>query len=351
MPGYRSTFCSVLLIVGSICAHPALAQQPPIDEATIERYNRRFEAEAKIKAPCAMPKASDSAKIVLLRVDGAEALSTVTIGSQDVATGTAAIVVEPGREPLYLIVASMSPTIWRLTGAVERIERLVLASLRTGPNRGVPGEMPLNGATGVASDRITFLRHPHCLSIYQVPSAWVAMAPSIVTYEIGRRPTAGAAFGAIAQVSVPSLAWQSTRRGKTIPMIVYSRSNSGMVIEGDPRDRIIIAGQNDLNEELKLFTPGGVTDIDANAVVASRPPERYAVLPQQAGLLQLLRSGALSRNADGDFLVRREIRLPAELNGGHKLILLRGVPEPAGEPGHVCVLVEETGAPLQGSHC
>jgi hypothetical protein len=285
-----------------------------------------------------------------LRIDNADALSTVTVGSQDVATRTGEIFIEPGREPLYLVVASMGPTIWRLTGAVERIERVVLAAMRTGPNRGVPGEMPLIGETGVAADRITFLRHPHCLAMAQLHSTWTALAPRIVKHEIGRGPASGAAFHEVSKVSVPSLAWRSNR-GAAAPMVAYDRSNSATVVEGDPGGLIVLKGQNDLNEELKLFTPGGVIDVNADAVVGSLQPERYAVLPQQAGLLQLLGTGALSRNREGDFLIQRKIRLPAELNGGHKLILGTGVQEPDGEPGHACVLVEETGAPLKGNRC
>jgi hypothetical protein len=341
----------MVLIAGLLSPHMASAQAPPIDDATIERDNKRFEAEAKIKAPCAMPKASDDAQLVLLRID-ADALSTVTVGSQDVATRTGEIVIEAGREPLYLIVTSMGgPTIWRLTGAVERIERLVLGGLRTGPNRGVPGEMPLAGATGVASDRVTFLRHPHCLAVYQPGPTWVAMVPSIVQHEIDRRPRSGGSFGTVSTISVPSLTIRSASGGKSAQMVVYDRKNSAMVVEGDPNDRIILKGQNDLGEELKLFIPGGVVNVDAGRVVASLPAETYAVLPQQAGLLQLMQSGALERNEDGDFLIRRKIRLPAELNGGHKLILPAGVPEPDGEPAHACVFVEETQTPIKGSRC
>ena len=351
MTGDRSRFILAAMVASSISTQSASAQQQPlIDDATIVRDNKRYEAEANIKTPCAMPKASDGAKIVLLRLDNADALSTVTVGSQDVATRTGEILVEPGRGPLYLVVASMGPTIWRLTGAVERVERLVLAGMRTGPNRGVPGEMPLIGETGISADRITFLRHPHCLSLHLLHASWTAVAPRIIKHEIGRGPATGAAFHEISRVSVPSLAWRSTR-GKSAPMIAYDRSNSATVIEGDPGNLIVLKGQNDLNEELKLFTPGGVTDIDADKVVASQHPERYAVLPQQAGLLQLLETGALSRNGEGDFLIQRKIRLPAELNGGHKLILLTGVQEPDGEPGHACVLAQETGAPLKGNRC
>jgi hypothetical protein len=124
-----------------------------------------------------------------------------------------------------------------------------------------------------------------------------------------------------------------------------------MMVAGDPTSRIIIEGRNDLDEELRIFAPGGVTQIDAQAVVASRPVEPYAVLPQQAGLIQLMQSGALSRDDEGDFIVERKIRLPAELNSGHRFHLRRGIPPPDGDSGRTCILVEDTGAALDGSRC
>ena len=68
----------------------------------------------------------------------AEALSSVTIGSQDVATRTGTIVVERGREPLYLVVGSFLPTIWRFSGAVERVERLLIPLELVGRERAAP---------------------------------------------------------------------------------------------------------------------------------------------------------------------------------------------------------------------
>jgi hypothetical protein len=329
---------------------PRLVTGHGVDAATIERDQQRFEAETGVKAPCSMPRVSDGTKIVLLRAS-AEALSTVTIGSQDVATRTGAIVVDAGREPLYLIVVSHTPTVWSVAGAVERIERLVMAALFTGPNRGVPGETPLIGATGIARDRVTFLRHPHCLRLYEPSSTWIDTVDYLVKHELGRENVRRGDFGAVSEVSVPSFAYQSLRGSRRMPMVAYNRSNSALVVEGDPDSEIIISGRNDLDEELKIFTPGGVVQIDAEAVVASRQAEPYQVLPQQAGLLQLMQSGALSRDDAGDFIIERKIRLPAELNGGHKLRLRTGVPPPDGPAGFSCILSEETGTALSGSRC
>ena len=68
-----------------------------------------------------------------------------------------------------------------------------------------------------------------------------------------------------------------------------------------------------LEAELRRFSPGGVIEIDPAKVVSPVPVASYDVLPQQAGLLQLMRSGALTQNRGGEFLIYRKIRYPAGL--------------------------------------
>ena len=51
--------------------------------------------------------------------------------------------------------------------------------------------------------------------------------------------------------------------------------------------------------------------IDAAAVVGGQPVTNYEILPQQAGLVQLLIDGALVRNDRGDFVVARKPAFPA----------------------------------------
>ena len=100
------------------------------------------------------------------------------------------------------------------------------------------------------------------------------------------------------------------------------------------------------------FFPGGVVDIDPKAVVASVPAVSYEVLPSQAGLVQLLSTGALTQNSSGEYIVRRKIRFPAGLAGAHSVtfLVLKGTPYPDGDPAHSCVIVEETGE-SKGAAC
>jgi hypothetical protein len=92
-----------------------------------------------------------------------------------------------------------------------------------------------------------------------------------------------------------------------------------------------------------------VIELDPRRVVASLPVDRYQVLPQAAGLLQLVRSGALAQNRNGEYLIKQKMRFPAELTGSHSVqfLLLRGVPLPDGDPGHSDVISEETGEKIK----
>jgi hypothetical protein len=95
------------------------------------------------------------------------------------------------------------------------------------------------------------------------------------------------------------------------------------------------------------FHPGGVVEVDAKSVVSIQPATPYSVLPEEAGLLQLLHRGDLMADGYGNmtFVINRQIRFPAELYGPHlrHFLLPPGVPMPSGDPGHSCVKSEETG--------
>jgi len=107
---------------------------------------------------CSLPAASEKSKVVLLGASETDALSSVTVATQDDITGVGNIRVEPGDEPIYLVVVSFQPTIWRFDGAVERIERAVVTTARTGLNEGNPKSPPLAGVTRRRPEAIRTMR-------------------------------------------------------------------------------------------------------------------------------------------------------------------------------------------------
>jgi hypothetical protein len=68
--------------------------------------------------------------------------------------------------------------------------------------------------------------------------------------------------------------------------------------------------------------------------------------------VQLLVSGALVRAKGGEYIVKQKTRFPAGLAGAHSVTFLlpTGVPYPEGDPGHSCVVIEETGL-KRGAGC
>ena len=311
---------------------------------------RQQEAEAA-RAGCAMPKASENAKVIIFSVSEIEALSSVTLGSQDTVVHAGRVVVEPGSEPLYLIIPTSRATIWQFSGAVERIERLVMSSSLTGPNDNNPQKPPLVGATGIASDRLNFFSRSDCVRYFDSnPSSASVETVTAVRNATGKEPIVMAKRSVSALV-VPSGKIGTLKDDRPQPLIIQ-KSQGSLNIIGDSSNVIIQAGPSRARDELYWYFPGGVTDIDPKAVVANVPVAAYEVLPSEAGLAQLVTSGALTQNASGEFVVHRKIRFPAGLYGAHSVtfVIRRGTPVPDGDQAHSCVIVEQTGE-SKGATC
>lgn len=94
------------------------------------------------------------------------------------------------------------------------------------------------------------------------------------------------------------------------------------------------------------FYPGGVAEISPNDVISSDSVEAYEVLPNQAGLAQLVARGDLTTLEEGYYAIEKLIpSFPIGLAGGHsvRFLLRTGVPMPDGNPIHSAVFSETTG--------
>jgi hypothetical protein len=301
---------------------------------------------------CAMPTASQEAEVVLLGVYDAEAISSVAIGTQDQTVETAALTIESGDKPLYVVIVSHTPIIWRLSGAVQRVERLVLVSNTGLAQEGVRTPIPLAGETGLPADRVTFLARTDCLEYFkEAPSVAAAKAAAIVRSKAGKEPTTVSAVYKVGEFLLPSGEARSVAKksGPGFPLMVFPGAGT-VRIERESGSMTISSGSEDPGSELRRFNAGGVVEIDATTVVASLAPEPYVVLPQEAGLVQLLQAGVLTRNNSGEYLIHRKTRYPAGLCGAHSVtfLLMRGVPEPDGNHCHATVYSEESGLLLRG---
>ncbi len=334
----------------------------------------RERQEAATRAECTMPKASDTATVAVLSAYKSEAISTVGLGSQDVATGTGEIRIEAGEGPLYIVAISHEPTIWRVTGATDRVERLVAfgvtaqsnhitiaanpvpvsAPAASQPNvtpRPVTPQQPvaLAGISGLPADRVSFLARANCLrSFTEAKSTDGAFVLAAVRRDTGKEPSMVAARQNAAAFSVPSGQIRSAYEDKKQPRLTIVKEAGVLTLKGDSSGVVVRTGPTDLESDLEQFSPGGVINIDPQTVVANAPAVRYEVLPGAAGLLQLENSGALTRNQRGEFLIHRKIRFPAGLAPlSPTFLLLRGVEMPEGHPDGAKVISEETGQQIK----
>ena len=314
-----------------------------------ELMDYRVRAE---RAGCEMPAASEKAKVVLLSGYQTEALSSVTIGSQDNVVHAGRVVVEPGDEPIYVVIASYSPTIWQFSGAVERVERVMMESAGTGPNSSDANLRSLVGATGIAPEKVSFFSKSRCLTYFnEAPSSASLQTVAAVRSGTGKTPATVAAKYSVSAFKVPSGGIETLREQGKGPLIIEKTQGTLKVI-GNASGIIVQAGPSRARDEMYRFSPGGVLEIDPKTVVSSLPATSYEVLPQQAGLVQLLASGALKQNSLGEYIVREKIRFPAGLAGAHSVtfLVMNGTPYPDGDPAHSCVIMEETGQ-KKGAGC
>ena len=330
---------------GTISLDELETERTRVNQANLDVTRQRATEAARVN--CDVPKASDAAKVVLLSAYETESLSTVALGSQNEVTGVGNVVAEPGVDPLYLVIVTNQATIWRFYGATERIERVIVMSTQPWSGKLAKNAPPRAGVVGVPAERVSFPHASNCLSYFTTaPSTQSAQAAGIVKAVVGKSPEVVVAKYSVIAFNAPSGRIESAKMGGGGGLIIVQNGQRFVVENG--KMRALETTQNP-DAELDRFHPGGVVTIDAKVVVASVPVEPYEVLPQEAGLSQLVKSGALSRNGSNEFLINKEMRFPGGLNGAHsvKFLLRRGVPTPSGHPGHSTVISEETGEQLK----
>jgi hypothetical protein len=282
--------------------------------------------EEKLERQCALPKASKDARVVLFNGNHGVAMSTVAIGSQDKKTTTSKVIIESGRQPLYLILITHGPIVWQFEGDIKRIERAVLVAIDS-----LSPALPA-GAVGLPKELVTFGGPGQCLNF------WVNMNQQYqqdtrrrLRNLIGREPDDMPYAYDIWNLRLPSGA--------------VSRPTAGEQRLAIPNTDLRIGGVNEMLSELFTYDPGGVVRIDPAAVISALPAATYEVLPEHAGIIQLLLDGSMEMRGRNEFVIRKAMRFPAGLGGvlTPKFVIARGVPVPTGDPVHSVVISEETG--------
>jgi len=269
-------------------------------------------------APCEFPRPSVAAETVLLGTYEGDAMANVHVGNPYDETTTSNITIQPGKTPLYIVATSYEAQIWVLSGAVERVEKLVIAAPRGGARSGV---------VGLARDRVSFAGKAGqaCMNyFYKSGTRETAQARKAFEARLGSDVDHVGGIYSLSSVSLPDMTFKD-----------LAPSASSRTAPGDFEAESWRSGLQ--------FTPRGLVRFDPTSVVASEPARPYEVLPQEFGLSQLVGSGHLERHGSAMFRIVRPIaQFPAGLAGAHavQFALADGVPMPAGDPGHSCVTSE-----------
>ena len=301
-----------------------------------------FGGGSTVPTNCSLPRVDARSVLVVLGVYEGDAMSSVALADRDKETSVAELVIEPGDAPLHIVLVSYDNLIWRFSGAVDRVSRVVLIASPTHPPRNVvlpspagarrdiqrarPGRAVYAGTTGLPSDRVTTVAPDACTDYFHDPrSIKAARFAAVVGARAGRRPDVLAGVYSLSAIKLPSAMAAVAPRGGVPAPAGFDRA---------------------LWRDAVRFNPSGLAQMQPEDVVSSVPVLAYDVLPSQVGLAQLAGDGRIVRLSDGLKIVKPIPRVPAGLNGAHSVTFLlgRGVPLPAGSPGHSCVIREADGA-------
>jgi hypothetical protein len=262
---------------------------------------------------CGLPRPAGGDRLVLLHAAAGASMSSVAIG--DPANVTSVIDIQSERAPqrTYVIAMSLSPLIWRITGANERIAHVAVLSQQ-------PGSA---GVAGLPPARVSFHSGDDCPDLFRGSNRDVERTVAGLVAELDRRPDMVASAREPGAFVLPDAA----------------------VIEGPQLVAGLKPGWRTASIlELLRYYPGGVTGLDAAGVVSAGRVVAYPVLPNQAGIADFVADGTLVPIGKGSQfrVVKPMPGYPPGLTGAHRVFFsfAYDVPIPVGSPGHSEVVRE-----------
>lgn len=150
---------------------------------------------------CPLPSVPTTAKVIAYGSYASRTMAPVQIDSNDEKKKTRLIEVEiePGEQPLYLVLTSYETTLWRLSGATGRVSQVVASSYRAGR-----GGISAVSITGIPAKKTTISKAgcPNYFSSATEEEAERARAS--IRFSLKRDPDAMFADYAADKVSLPS---------------------------------------------------------------------------------------------------------------------------------------------------
>lgn len=287
-----------------------------ISRDELDQANPRIELAARFAeaSACAVPRPGETARAVAVTLGGGEQLSTVALDRQDLAISIVDLKIDPGAEPLYLLVSSIEPVIWRLSGAAERIERIAVF----GHRRSASGDL-IAAVSGLPQDKVHFAA-TSCLKVTDLSGDERFATAILAATDISAQ--ARSFVGGVSKVTLPALVGTREDASPSAP------------IGFDPatwRDAI-------------GFWPRGVATPAKDALVTRVAVQDYQILPGPMGIAQLVDQRVLrpTKNFSEYRIMRPMARFPGGMEGAKlvNFVLPAGMAMPAGNQGHGCIFNE-----------
>ncbi len=310
-------------------------------------------------ALCNVPKPAENAEVVFLSGYKGEALTTLAVSGQEKATTVGTVTIHKGDKPLYIFASASGSVVWQFKGDTERIQQLVIQAHAESGSSGA-------AVAGVAGDKIEFIQIGACLGGYvtkrnakedakiEALANWLGRKFDhiVVDYKIvDFQVPPGVEASVVAHLERPyEKPIHFTLGGRS-----YQLTSKGMSLQGAPelalpKDR---SGLGPMRSLLRFY-PGGLLPLEPNEVYSPTKVRHYTILPEHAGILQLMAEGKVVQEQGNTYRITKPIsHFPGGLSGSHSVtfILAKDIPMPAGSPGHSTVKSEETGKCLIERHC
>ena len=242
---------------------------------------------------CDVPAPRPDERVTTISADRGQGLSTVTLGADSTFTEVVDIEVQEADRPHYIALSSGGAMIWRFSGRVDTVSRLVVFGAQEAGHE-------KNGVIGIPRERIVFLEpdreEPDPRDGWTTNWEWRRACEPSIYFDI-------------------PLAFRNMRLGRTKSWskgapTYPNRFETHQHIHDRRAATLRIPGTGNIELGEYVYIPEsqrdgaherGLIAIDAGAVVSRAWASPYAVLPSWAGINQLVEAGVLIPPSDPRF--------------------------------------------------
>lgn len=310
---------------------------------------------------CKIPKPADNAEVVFLSGYEGDTLTTLAVSGQNKPTTVGTVTIHSGDKPLYIFATAYSSIVWQFKGDTDRIQQVIVQARAANGNAGA-------AVAGVPGDKVKFTQIGTCLdgSITKRNAKEDAKIEGLANW-LGREFDHIVVNYKIAGFQVPPGVEASVeaflKRPYENPISFslgersYQLTSKGMSVQGTGTPEATHSNAPSMSVPMRSmmrFHPGGILPLEPDEVYSPTKVQHYTVLPQEAGIVQLVAEGSLVPESQNTYRIVKPIsHFPSGLAGSHavRFVLAKGVPMPAGSPGHSSVFSEETGKCLSQLRC